>query len=140
MTEKEKELYDERLKKLEGLKKDGIDPYPASTKRKHRIVDLLEDFAKLEKGKKKHTIAGRVRAIRGHGAIMFGTLDDGSGTIQFILKKDETPPASAKATGGQAHLIEWFNKFIDIGDFVELSGSFMTTQRGEKSMLVAELK
>ena len=71
MTEKEEQLYKDRVKKLTALREAGIDPYPASTARKHAIAEVLNDFAKLEKSKRKHTIAGRIRAIRGHGAIMF---------------------------------------------------------------------
>lgn len=130
MTEKEKQLFQERLKKLEGLKKAGIDPYPSKTERTHRIEDLMASFEAHAKGNKKVVVAGRVRAIRGHGAIMFGTLDDGSGTFQFILKKDSTPHTA----------FELFTKFVDIGDFVEVSGVLMTTQRGEKSLLASSLK
>ena len=130
MTEKEEQLYQDRLKKLNALQKAGIDPFPSTTNRTHRIADALGEFIELERSGKEIKLAGRVRAIRGHGAIMFGTLDDGSASMQFILKKDSTPVA----------VFELFTKYIDLGDFIEVGGGLMTTERGEKSILVQSLK
>ena len=87
-TEKERELFEERLRKLESLKKSGGDPYPAETKRTHTVAQAIEKFGALEKTKKSVTLAGRIRGLRGHGALIFGTLEDASGRLQFLLKKD----------------------------------------------------
>jgi len=38
MTEKENELYRDRIKKLELLKAEGVEPYPAASGRTHTIL------------------------------------------------------------------------------------------------------
>lgn len=47
------ELRKTRLKKLETLAKSGSNPYPLSSKRTHRIEDVLRDFRKFHAKKKK---------------------------------------------------------------------------------------
>ncbi len=124
MTEKEAKLYEERVKKLENIKLAGIDPYPAETSRTHTAAEALEKFASLASSKKQLTLAGRIRAIRKHGAIIFGNLEDGTGKIQFLMKQDQVP----------AELLKNFEAFVDVGDFAELSGVLMETARGEKTL------
>src|SRR3989344_5690102 len=53
MTEKEEKLYQDRLKKLENLRKSGIDPFPAKGERTHTVAEVLADFASLAKAGKK---------------------------------------------------------------------------------------
>ncbi len=130
MTEKQEQLYRDRLKKLEVLRKSGIDPYPATSKRTHTIDEALENFASLSRNKKKITLAGRIRAIRGHGGLIFGNLEDGSGSIQFMLREDELPKEKFAE----------FGKFFDIGDFVEASGALFKTKRGEPTLLVKDYR
>ena len=70
-------------------------------------------------------VAGRIRAIRGQGAIIFLDLDDGTGIFQVLLKKDET--------GEEA--LALFSETVDIGDFIECSGPLFVTKRKEKTLL-----
>ena len=67
------ELRDERLKKLQLLKEEGIDPYPISSFRDTEIRDFLENF---DKTKSEVVITGRVRALRVHGKAAFFDLED----------------------------------------------------------------
>jgi len=120
------EIRQERLKKIEGLKQAGLNPYPVRTKRTHDIKDVLADFAKLEKGKKAITLAGRLMAIRGQGAIMFVSLFDGTGTLQGILKKDDMEETN----------FTQFGELADIGDFIEITGPVAVSKRGENSLEV----
>jgi lysyl-tRNA synthetase class 2 len=78
----------------------------------------------LEKGKENKWIAGRIMSIRGQGAIIFITLNDGTGNFQGLLKKD--------ILGDEK--FNFWNEVVDIGDFVEIEGSFFTTNRGEKTL------
>ncbi|HWA32400.1 MAG TPA: lysine--tRNA ligase [Candidatus Paceibacterota bacterium] len=118
------EIREARLKKLELLKKSGVDPYPAESKRELSLAEAVEKFAELEKSGKEFWLAGRIMSIRGQGAIIFLTLYDGTGSFQGLLKKD---------TLGAGKL-DFFNQVADIGDFVEVRGKFLTTKRGEKSV------
>lgn len=128
MTEKEEQLYKDRLKKLEGLRKAGIDPYPPKTKRTHEISEAVGNFASLSKSGRELSLAGRIRGLRGHGAIVFGNLEDGSGSIQFLLREDQVAPKQ----------FELFKKYLDIGDFISATGQLIKTKRGERTLEVKD--
>jgi lysyl-tRNA synthetase class 2 len=118
------EIRDTRIKKLELLKKGGMNPYPAESKREISLKEAVENFDNLEKEQKEKWIAGRIMSIRGQGAIIFITLYDGTAEFQGLLKKD--------ILGDEK--LGFFNEVVDIGDFVELQGTFFITKRGEKSI------
>ena len=118
------EIRDARIKKLELLKKGGMNPYPAESKREISLKEAVEDFEKLEKGGEVKWVAGRIMSIRGQGAIIFITLNDGTGLFQGLFKKD--------IIGDEK--LDFFNAIVDIGDFIEIQGKFFTTKRGEKTL------
>ncbi len=118
------EIRDGRIAKLEMLKKQGVDPYPAESKRELSLAEAIATFETLEKESSIKWISGRVMSIRSAGAIVFITLNDGTGTFQGLLKKDVL---------GEEKLNFW-NEVTDIGDFVEIQGKFFTTKRGEKTV------
>ena len=118
------EIRFQRIKKQELLKEKGINPYPSSSKREISLFSAIENFEDLEKNKEIKWISGRVMSIRGQGAIMFVTLNDGTGVFQGLLKKDIL---------GEDKL-SLFQDTIDIGDFIELQGTFFVTNRGEKTL------
>ena len=113
-----------RIKKLALLRQEGINPYPGDSKRELSLKDAISGFESLEKGKEVKWIAGRVMSIRGQGAIIFITLNDGTASFQGLLKKDII---------GDRKFNFW-NEVVDIGDFVEVQGTFFVTQRGEKTI------
>jgi len=118
------EIRDSKIKKLELLKSKGINPYPADSKREISLGDAFKDFEDLEKNKEIKWIAGRIMSIRGQGAIVFITLNDGTGIFQGLLKKD--------IIGDDK--FDFWNEVVDIGDFVEIQGTFFVTKRGEKTL------
>ncbi len=124
------ELRTIRLAKLELLKKAGMDPFPAKVPRTFCLKDARESFDEYVKADKEASIAGRIMAIRGQGAILFAVLYDGSnnglGKFQAVFKKDEI----------DEKLFQLFTDAVDIGDFISVTGKFFTTQRGEQSLLV----
>ena len=115
------EIRDTRMKKLKLLKSRGINPYPAESNRELSLKEAIDNFDTLEKTGVLKWIAGRIMSIRGQGAIIFITLNDGTALFQGLLKKDILEEK-----------FNFFNEVIDIGDFVELQGTFFTTNRGEK--------
>ncbi len=118
-------IREERIKKLESLKKLGTNPYPSKI-----ILDgtLLE----IEKARKNEgnevLIAGRVMAMRGHGAILFGDLKDESATIQLFFKEDKLKDKYQ------------ILKLIDTGDFLAIKGKVIKTQAGEITVDVDEFQ
>ncbi|MEK7646491.1 MAG: amino acid--tRNA ligase-related protein [Patescibacteria group bacterium] len=121
------ELRAIRLAKLEILKKNGMEAYPVFVPRSLSLADAQNNFDEHETSAKEISLTGRIKAIRGQGAIFFLVLDDGSATFQAVIKKDVLDP----------RLFELFNQTVDIGDIIGVTGTFFKTQRGEKSLQVA---
>ena len=117
------EIRDARIKKLQLLKEKGVNPYPARPKREMTLREAVNDFDLLEKNKETKWVAGRIMSIRGQGAIIFITLNDGTGVFQGLLKKDILG----------VEKFDFWNEVVDIGDFVEIQGTFFKTNRGEKT-------
>jgi len=118
------ELRADRMKKKALLEDQGINPYPAVSNRTDTIEQFISNFADYETAKDGKVIAGRVMSKRGQGALTFCDLYDGTGKIQAFLKADEM----------DAEAYALFNDTVDIGDFVEISGTAYTTQRGAQSI------
>lgn len=117
------EIKDVRIKKLKTLQEKGINPYPAESLREISLKEAVEDFDLLEKDNTLKWISGRIMSLRGQGSIIFITLNDGTGVFQGLLKRD--------VLGDEK--LDLFNETIDIGDFIEIQGTFFTTKRGEKT-------
>jgi lysyl-tRNA synthetase, class II len=120
------EIREARLKKLELLKDRGVNPYPADSKREMSLSEVLSNFGELENSTEPKWISGRIISLRGQGAIVFVTLQDGTAKFQGVLKEDTLEK------------MDFFKDVVDIGDFVEIRGTFFVTQRGEKSLLAKE--
>jgi len=124
---REEQIIGERLRKIEELKKEGINPYPHSFSKE----DSLEDCLKKKKGSKIKT-AGRLMTSRDLGKIAFARLRDSSGEMQIVFQDGEglTPKRD----------FELFKKYIDSGDFVGVTGSIFETKTGELSILVDKIE
>jgi len=120
------EIRAERIKKLNILKERGVEPYPIDAHFDFVIKDALADFSKHLEAQDELSLVGRVRAVRGQGGVVFFNIDDGTGNIQVVLKKEEI----------SNDLFSLFVDTVDVGDFVETRGTFFETKRGEKSLLL----
>ncbi len=138
------EIREGRLNKLEILRAQGINPYPAKVPRDFSNADFKKDFENFEKGAQDVSLAGRVMAIRGQGAILFVVLFDGTDKIQAIFKKDEqieiSPMTVLGAEGMPKTVIgqdgfQLFTDTVDIGDFISVTGHALTSKTGEQSLL-----
>ncbi len=112
-----------RLAKLEVMKSAGIHPYPARFDKK---IDLAD--AKLLSENDPVKTAGRIMLFRQMGSITFAHIQDFTGRMQVIFKKD----------GLGADLYKLITKNHDLGDFIGVEGTIFTTKTGEKSILVKE--
>ena len=124
------ELRKIRLKKLEAIKKAGINAYPDRTKRTYKIAEVLKDFTQLTRLKKEVILVGRIRSLREHGGATFLHLEDGSDKIQAYFRKDRI--------GERAY--KFFLDNFDIGDFIEVRGILFKTKKGEKTLEAADYK
>lgn len=128
------ELRGERLRKLEDLKRLGIDPYPANSSRTHTAAEIARRFDELEG--KTVSLTGRLTGTRKFGKIAFFVLKDASGQVQLFLKHDSL--ASLDAANSQLGF-EQIN-LLDPGDFIEVTGPVIKTQTGEISVEVQRLR
>lgn len=123
-------LRAERVKKLELLRKKGINPFPSKVPRDISLKQVCDDFDSLQKSGRSVSVAGRVIAVRGQGAILFAVLDDGTDRFQSVFKKNVINESE----------FSLFNDAVDIGDFISVTGKLFLTESGEKSVLVSEWK
>ncbi|HSE61767.1 MAG TPA: lysine--tRNA ligase [Candidatus Saccharimonadales bacterium] len=129
-----KELRDERLRKLDDLKKLGINPYPARADRTHTLQAVTDDFEKLEG--KQITVVGRITNIRKFGKIAFVVVRDASGSLQLFLGADKMDGLKA----GDSQLAFEQLPLLDSGDFIEAHGTVIKTKTGEISVGVKRLR
>lgn len=115
------QILKDRLKKLENLKSQKINPYPAKVERGHVISHAREML------NEKVTVVGRLRSLRPHGKITFADLEDQSGKMQLFFSQSELAD------------FDFLNN-LDLGDFIQASGEVFKTQAGEISVKVEEFK
>ena len=129
-----KDYRDERLKKLETLHELGVALYPAKVKRTYTCAEVIEQYDELAGS--DVTVVGRIVSIRSFGKLAFIKLRDMSGEVQLYLQKDSVAELDApNSVLGMKQL-----KLLDTGDFIQATGEMTTTQTGEKSVGVRELR
>lgn len=122
------EIRNTRLEKLKALEGLGVDAYPSHANQEYELSFVNKNFAKLSKSKKKHySLVGRVMSLRPQGAITFFHFFDGTDKLQGMLKSDEGTPKD---------VFELFENTVDIGDFIEVTGTLFLTKRKEKTILI----
>lgn len=117
-----------RLEKVEKLKAMGIDPWPAGKEVNATAKDVIAEFVEGQESR-EYAIEGRIMTKRGHGKTVFANLQDRTGTVQIYIKQDEV--------GDEA--FAFFNQFVDIGDFLWVTGHSFKTKTGEITLKVKSL-
>src|SRR5213594_3756457 len=123
----------QRLKKLDQLRRLGIDPFGGKFDVQDRAGDLIARYGTatkeaLEQKPVTTTIAGRVIALRWFGKAAFASLQDGVDAIQVYLKKD--------VLGEQGFALA---DLLDIGDWIGVSGPLFRTKTNELTIEVKQL-
>jgi lysyl-tRNA synthetase class 2 len=130
---REDEIIKERQRKIQEIRKSGINPYPYRFNKDASSKQLKEKYNGLapdERTKDKTRFAGRVMTIRDLGQLIFVTLQDSEGKLQVVLQTQELSEKE----------FEMFKKFVDSGDFIGVEGIIFKTKRGEISILVKKLE
>ena len=121
-----------RLEKLRDLIKKGEVPYKGRFDKTHTLaqIDAIEEIRTSEdvmaSPRTSVKTAGRIRAIRNHGNIIFCDIQDVSGEIQIALKKDVLTSFSD------------LKQFLDPGDFIGVSGEPFITKTNAKAVLACD--
>jgi lysyl-tRNA synthetase class 2 len=130
----EETLREERLRKLEELRRRGLDPYrPTRFERTHPARQIHDEFSELapsEEGPSRVCVAGRITARRVMGGASFYDVRDGSGRIQIYATQDALGPERYALLAEE----------LDIGDFLGVEGPVFRTKRGELSVRVEEFQ
>lgn len=123
-----------RLEKVEQLRAEGIEPYPNRAERTHTSAEAIKLFEQAEsKGNETElevTLAGRLRAIRPMGNITFAHIEDGDGRIQLFFRANDIGKDAVK----------FFNRWFDLGDFIQANGTLFRTRTGEITLRVASFR
>ena len=114
-----------REAKLERIRGRGIDPYPPRYRRDCDNAEAAARFEAVESGARPAaaaedlSLAGRITAMRGMGRAAFLDLQDASGSIQALLRKNRL--------GDDFDLL----RDLDIGDHLGVTGNLIRTRTGE---------
>ena len=122
-----------RIESTQKLRALGIDPYTPYAKKDHENIVIKGDFDKYNG--KEVTLTGRLIAKREHGKLIFGDIQDQSGSIQIGIKKDEIQEDLKNSFLGWDKL-----SLIDTGDFIQVTGTVNKTQQGEVTIFVKHFK
>jgi len=126
----------QRRQSLEDLRKLGIEPYPAELFDINITAKEIHDNFPKDNGLYQDvSIAGRIMQRRIMGAASFTEIQDATGKIQLYLKRDDICPGEDKTMYNTV-----FKKLMDIGDIIGVKGYVFTTQMGETTIHVKELK
>lgn len=129
-----KDFRDERVRKLDDLKKLGINPYVSDSYRTHTTHDVKDRFSDLEG--RSVTVAGRITNIRKFGKIAFIVIRDYNGHVQLFIQ--DSILAGAEIAKNQISIKEI--PLLDSGDFIEANGKVIKTKSGEISVEVNSLR
>lgn len=116
MSNREQDVYEHRLHIRQQLLDEDKTPYPQEAHKSHTNAEALE-----QEHYSRVTIAGRIRALRGHGKIRFLDIEDESGRLQVVIKNNE---------------VDNFDdtNFLGVGDFIRVTGTRFATQAGQESV------
>ncbi len=110
------------MKKRDALVAAGFDVYPATVSRTHTIAAVIAEFIAFAESRITITVVGRIVGMRGHGGVFFLDIQDASGVLQVVAKKDTLQQ------------FELLRDNLDLGDYVGVTGTLFTTQKGEQSI------
>lgn len=149
----------DRLAKLEKLRAAGVEPYGGRFPgvRSNAAIRVAADGLEIAAGQilepalgsaaaVEHRAAGRVVLHRDIGSLIFITVRDQTGELQWGVSKKMVQAAGARAVadGGEARLLAgetaWqLAKLLDLGDIVGCEGRLGRTKTGELTLWVTHL-
>jgi lysyl-tRNA synthetase class 2 len=125
------QVLEDRLHKLEALRRLGVEPFAYGYRVSHRSAaarDLFEDGERAgtlsaEGEGPSVRLAGRLVSIRSHGKTIFADLEDASGRIQLYLRRKDVGEGTWRVV-----------ELLDVGDWLGVEGILMRTRMGEVTL------
>ncbi len=128
------ELIQQRRKKAEELRAEGIALYPNTFRVSHRVEEILSAYGNLREEdlkarEERFSLAGRLMRINKFGKASFCHIQDRSGQIQAYFRRDQMEEKSQKVL-----------RLLDIGDLIGLRGRLFRTKTGELTLMAESLE
>lgn len=112
--------YAVRARKVEELRRQGIDPWPHAEQVTATTKQVLSEYQ--DDGiERSYALAGRLMSWRVHGKAIFGHIQDQDGRLQIYFKQD--------LVGDE--LFSLAKDFFDLGDIIWCQGNSFKTKTGE---------
>ncbi|HPE34372.1 MAG TPA: lysine--tRNA ligase [Bacteroidales bacterium] len=124
-----------RRQSLQELTDLGINPYPPDEFPVNVTTGEIHENWPDKKKFEDISIAGRIMSRRIMGAASFVEIQDGTGRIQCYIKRDDICPTDDKTMYNTV-----FKRLLDIGDIIGVKGYVFTTQMGETTIHVTDMK
>lgn len=125
-----------RRNSLQELIKLGVNPYPAELfEVNSNAKDISENYERDKISYKNISIAGRIMTRRIMGNAAFAEIQDATGRVQIYVRRDDICEGEDKTMYNTV-----FKKLLDIGDIIGVRGYVFTTQTGETTIHVTDLK
>jgi lysyl-tRNA synthetase, class II len=124
-------IHNPRLKKLQKLREQGVDPYSNRFAPSHSIAQVVKEFGsktktQLERLDKNFKLAGRLMLLREFGKASFAHIQQETSRIQIHIQKKEV--------GEKA--FNRFKKLVDLGDIIWVKGTLFRTKTNELTLSV----
>ncbi|MBT3476064.1 lysine--tRNA ligase [bacterium] len=123
------QYIEKRKEKIRSLRDMGIDPFSNKYDRENSVEDILSKYSGTSPSSFKpdnliFKIAGRVTAIRSFGKSAFIKIIDNMHKIQIFISNDSVGKEK----------MDFFKKYVDVGDFVGIQGHAFFTRTEELSL------
>jgi len=129
----------ERIKKSDALRENGINPYPANIVAGMPSAEFLSKFEyvkEIDADEKKDdsqsiTLVGRIKFIRIMGKASFAKLEDSDGLVQIYYNRDDLP---------EGYYNNVVKKLFEVGDIISVTGYPFVTQTGELTLHCTDMQ
>ncbi len=135
----ENQYIQERIKKAEKLKEEGVNPYPSNITKGITSKEFLEKYEYLKEldseekkdDSKLETLTGRIKFIRIMGKAAFAKIEDSEGLVQIYYNRDELPEGFYNSVA---------KRLFEVGDIIQATGYPFVTKTGEITLHCKDMK
>ena len=121
------QIIEYRIKKIDELKSNGINPYPYKFNKDYDVSYILTHEEKLKE--QKISTAGRIVSLRNMGKACFMDIQDEFDKIQLYIKNNLIG----------LDIYDKVAKNLDIGDIIGINGVLFRTKTNQLSIRVSSL-
>ncbi len=134
----ENQYIQERIKKTDRLREEGINPYPNHIKKGTPSASFLKecdyvhniDAEEKKDESKRYRLTGRLKFIRIMGKASFAKIEDGDGLVQLYFNRDDLP---------EGYYNTVVKRLFEVGDIIEAVGYPFVTGTGELTLHCLEV-